>query len=325
MRVDVERTGVPFTRAIGAMAAGSVRPVARLTLEDDDGTTGVAEACPWPGLHDVTLDGLALELERCAPSLPSFARDLTLTDLAARCAHAAPSPLVAWAFFSASIDARARRARTTTARLLGARVSAVRTAALVLAEESLGDLALGAARTIKLKVTDVERGVARAREAHALWPRARLRVDMNGALTVDAARAFVDATRALPIDFIEDPVAHDALAVCAASGVPLALDAGVASLDDGAMRALAPRALVAKPSVVGPVRTLSLALLARSMHVPFVVSSAFCTRRARAFLAALQGALDPASCAGLGTGRFLDEGSPLEDADFTISLEERHA
>lgn len=323
MRAVVEHAHVPFACAVGEHARGAARSFLRLTL-DDDGVLGTADACPWPGLHAEDVHTLERALARSALELPSFSDDLSIEELAARCDALSGSRLAAWAFFSASLRGRAARAHTTVARLLGARTSTIRTAALVLAGEPIDAAlarALGSAETVKVKIRDLSTGRARIREAHRAWPRARLRVDANGALSVDEARMLIDETRDLPIEFFEDPVADPRLGTGAALHGPVAVDAAAAWLDDDILRAIGPAALVVKPSVVGPTRTLALGTLARRLGVPLVVSSAFCTRRARALLAILQGALDPTTTAGLGTGRFLDEGPALEDAHFIIAFE----
>jgi L-alanine-DL-glutamate epimerase-like enolase superfamily enzyme len=188
-------------------------------------------------------------------------------------------------------------------------------------DEPLQDIAdlLARAQTVKVKIAHADDD-ARVRAVHARAPHAWLRIDANGALPLEGACALAERLRDLPIAFYEEPVERRALRAFVDAGHPLALDESLRALDEDEVRALAPRARDVKPSVHGPVRTLSLVETAHagSAPAPLLISSAFETRRGRALLASLHACVSPQACAGLGTGRFLDE-PPLEDADGLIA------
>lgn len=68
----------------------------------------------------------------------------------------------------------------------------------------------GAFRSLKIKVagneTDFDSDIARVRMAAQLYPDAKIRLDANGALSVDAALAMCQQLTGLEIDYFEQPV-----------------------------------------------------------------------------------------------------------------------
>jgi L-alanine-DL-glutamate epimerase-like enolase superfamily enzyme len=323
----VERDRLRIARAVGPFVVGDTRGLVRVTLIDDDGYVGLGEACPWPGLHPMDIDALAQEMRVAVDAVLSSATRVAAPPDLHALAHVVErhqaTPLVAWTLFSALLELTAARTRTSLSALFGGKPGPVHTAALVVRDEPLTDLheLLSRVRTVKAKIAHADDD-ERVRAVHALAPDARIRIDANGALSLADACALAERLRDLPITFYEEPVERSALAAFVDAGHPLALDESLRALDDEALLALRPSALIVKPSVLGPVRTLALIEAARGRQgpAPVIISSSFETRRGRALLAALHAAVSPHTCAGLGTGRFLDEPA-LEDADGVIAPE----
>jgi L-alanine-DL-glutamate epimerase-like enolase superfamily enzyme len=322
----VERAQVRMARAVGPYVTGDLRDVVRVTLVDADGHVGVGEACPWPGLHAMDIDALVMELRAgveglCARDAVSGTNE-NLHTLAHDVERRNATPLVAWTLFAADVERRAAEMGKPLAHVLGGESAPIRTAALVVRDEPLDETSdwLSRVRTVKVKIAHADDD-ARVRAVHALAPEAQIRIDANGALSLQGACALAVRLSDLPIAFYEEPVAQSALAAFVDAGHPLALDESLRTLDDDRVRALRPSALVVKPSVLGPVRTLALVTAARDGHgpAPLIISSSFETRRARAFLAALHAVVSPHVCAGLGTGRFLDEPALEERAGVIVA------
>lgn len=184
----------------------------------------------------------------------------------------------------------------------------------VAADRAVAIAAASGCRTAKIKVAepgqrlaeDVER-VAAVRDV--LGPDARLRVDANGAWSVDEA---VDAIRALDrfgLEYVEQPVAdvRDLARVRRRVDVPIAADESIRRADDPLLvRDLeAADIAVLKVQPLGGVR--ACLRIAEDLGLPVVVSSALETSVGLAAGVALAAALPelPYAC-GLATTALLD-------------------
>ena len=202
----------PFVTAGGVVSA---RELALLRIEDDDGLAGYGEAAPLEGYDGVSLDAVIEELRNEAPALPQ--------------AHAAEE--------LARLDLQARR----DGRTLGEPGADAIVVNRTLGGGPPGEMA-GRAREavregyscLKVKVglpDDIER-VAAVREAIGPWP--ALRVDANGAWSVEQAREKIAALSPCDLQLVEQPCRTlEELALLRAEvEVPLAADESIAGPDD---------------------------------------------------------------------------------------------
>jgi o-succinylbenzoate synthase len=207
------------------------------------GEVGFGEAAPLllrggPSLEDV-LDDLD---RRCRPLLEEA--DLDAADwktIASRCTAAAKTPQAAAAVELALLDLCGKLSGRPAWSLLGAeRADPVRCNATLAAggatevAERADRWAARGFESFKLKVGiegDVDQ-VAAVREV--LGPGARIRLDANGAWTLDQAIAKLRELEPLDIELIEQPVARlaDLVRVRARTSVPVAADESVTSVDD---------------------------------------------------------------------------------------------
>jgi o-succinylbenzoate synthase len=205
----------PFFSASGALPA---RPLVYVSLTGDDGRTGYGEAAPLPSYDGVDVSDVLAALEAWEPSaggpLPALRQAAAAVDLAR------------W-------DLAGRRAGAPVWRLLGAASPApVAVNATVAVEEPDGaaEVAASAARTgfrcVKVKVGAGD-DLARVHAVRAaVGGDVAIRLDANGAWTVEQAIAALAAMEPLRIECCEEPVhGADALArVAAATPVPVAAD-----------------------------------------------------------------------------------------------------
>jgi L-Ala-D/L-Glu epimerase len=202
----------PFVTSGGVVSA---RELALLRIEDDDGVTGYGEAAPLEVYDGVSLDAVVEELSAEAAALPQ-----------ARAAEEL-----------ARLDLQARRED----RALGEPGADAIVVNRTLGGGPPGEMA-GRAREavregyscLKLKVglpDDLER-VAAVREAIGPWP--ALRVDANGAWSVDEAREAIAALAPYDLQLVEQPCRTlEELALLRAEvEVPLAADESITGPDD---------------------------------------------------------------------------------------------
>jgi L-Ala-D/L-Glu epimerase / N-acetyl-D-glutamate racemase len=181
------------------------RDLLKVTVRDSSGHSGTGEAGPLPGYDEVTLEEVRADLERGSPTLP----------------HArAAIDMARW-------DLRGRRTGRPLAAVLGGDpLPEVPVNALVSSAEAARAAAEAGFRCVKVKVgleDDVER-VAAIRDAVGLD--VAIRVDANGAWSVDEAISALHALSPLDIELCEEPVhgIEGLQAVRAAVDVPVAMD-----------------------------------------------------------------------------------------------------
>ncbi len=296
------------TPGAGAGGAWHERTTLTFTLASVTGARGTGEAAPLPGYSPDTLDearaALArvppLELDGCLPVPPQVRAHLQ--------ALALPSPAAAFAVETALLDAAARAARVPAAVLLrGSFPRHAIEANALLPSGPPADVAAAARalaargyRTFKAKVGrpgawEDELAALRAVRA-ALDPGARLRADANGAWAPDEARARLAALAPLGLEYVEQPVAPEALPEFAGSPVPLAADESlrVPGAFERLLAGRACRVVVLKPMVLGgALACLDLARRASRAGLSVVVTGLLDGRVAQAATAALALALDP--------------------------------
>lgn len=201
-------------RRPAAMAYGELteRRVLEVSLVEGDEVTGRGEASPLEPYDGVSLERAVAALEAYRPILAD-ANGSTGGQLLDACAAADPLPQALAAIDLALWDRAGRRAGNPVAELLtDDPVYDVAVNATITAEEPTQAAAACSAaaeagyRCVKLKVgvgDDVAR-VAAAREA--LGPEPELRLDANGAWTVDEAVTRIRELDAFGLELIEEPV-----------------------------------------------------------------------------------------------------------------------
>jgi o-succinylbenzoate synthase len=307
-----------------------------LELRDEDGVRGFGEAAPWPGFGtEDTQQSLALLVEA-----GRLLRGLEVEPGAwppALASHLAAAPAARAALRGALWDLTARRAGRSLAAELATRLDPrqlvgrgeilreIPVSVLLTSDEptALRDAATHARESghravkIKLGAATLADDVARARAARdGLGPALRLRGDANGAWTLPAARAALEALTPFDFDYVEQPLAADDFDGFAelhrAAPLRIAADESVAT-EAGALQLLDDAAVdvvVLKPATLGgAARALELAARASRAGIEVVFSHAFESAvgaRHALHCAAAWG--DPAALHGLCTaGLFVED------------------
>lgn len=277
-----------------------------ILVVDDGRTRGLGELAPLPGYSDETL-------ETAIESLRGFELEALLGTILrqeydeARVRTAPLPPSARCAVEVACLDLVARSRGIAVAQLLGAAPDAVRRPGRLVGVDDEG-VRFDGARAIKLKVgVEPSSEIERVRALLASHPGLELRVDANRSLDPAHGGSFVHALVEAGVAFVEEPYAalEDTLAA-AASGLPVALDESLRSLDEEAVARLlaAPTAihLVLKPTTLGFLRAERLARIALARGRRAILSHTF------------EGAVGYSACAALAVA--LPEASPGLDADY---------
>jgi L-Ala-D/L-Glu epimerase len=233
VKVDLERVNARL-RGPFVSAAGSVerRELLLLRLEDSAGHVGFGESAP---LEDY--DGVGIE--ECRAALEDCRRPLTDSDgadrdaLLAECARLAVLPQATAAVDLALWDLSGRRARQPVWRLLGASQPApVEVNYTIAAPDRAGAAAETAAarqlgyRSLKLKVATGDDAGRLAAVRAVAGAEMALRIDANGAWSVDEAHAALRALSPAGLELCEEPVSgiEETVELSALTDVALALD-----------------------------------------------------------------------------------------------------
>ncbi len=292
MRV-VSETLVPWDRTLdrpvgGALARRHVRAGVVLQLRDETGRIGQGEAAPLPGYSSETLSD-------CTASLRNLHATLSVVDpgdpLAALGTLAALPSAARFALETALCDLAGQRRGVSLAVCLGgvARPGAI---ALHAQPGAATDPELVAEarrlvsrgfRTLKVKIGgdfDRERA-ALVRLREAVGPGVSLRLDANGAWSLDGARRRLADLAPLAPEFVEQPVPGADLLALGPCAVPWAadeslVDPSVAEALLGAGPSGGCAAFVVKPALLGGLSAArSLALRAQARGFGVVVTHLF--------------------------------------------------
>ncbi len=233
MKVEIKsiraRLRAPFASASGSV---SVRELVLLRLEDSEGRPGLGEAAPLEGYDGVGADDVRAALEDCRTTLERAVR-LERAEVLAECARLAAPPQAVAAIDLALWDLAGRRTGQPVWRLLGARApSPVGVNATIAVPDRAGaareaGAALAAGfRCVKVKVGLGDDAGRLAAVRAAAGPEMAIRLDANGAWSVEAAVAALRALEPVGIELCEEPVRGlEAVArVCAETLVPVAID-----------------------------------------------------------------------------------------------------
>jgi L-alanine-DL-glutamate epimerase-like enolase superfamily enzyme len=213
VKVQIERRTLRF-RAPLHTSYGKLmqRELLELRIEDDDGASGRGEAAPLQIYDGVSLERVQAALDAYREVL-SAAGGLTDGELLAACVSVADVPQALAAVDLALWDRAAQRAgRPVAALLADDALDEVAVNATVAAQDraTAAADAAGAATAgfgcvkLKLGIGDDAGRVAAVRAA--LGPGIELRVDANGAWTVDEAVRTIQALAPAGLELVEEPV-----------------------------------------------------------------------------------------------------------------------
>jgi L-alanine-DL-glutamate epimerase-like enolase superfamily enzyme len=198
----------PHETAHGTLVA---RDLIEITLTDDEGMRGRGEAAPLEPYDGVSTDTVVSAIEAYQRVVGKrSAGGPTLLD---RCRAVADLPQALAAIDLALWDLAGQRAGKPVCELLAERPAGEIAVNATVTATDPGSAALAATEAVragyncvKLKVgtgDDLER-VRRVREA--IGPHPRLRLDANGAWSVDQAAELLDAMGAFGLELVEEPV-----------------------------------------------------------------------------------------------------------------------
>lgn len=304
-----------------------------LVTVESDSTYGIGEATPLPGWTE--------SREECQAALAraeSVASALDWGIALAKLDRPAARHGVSLAF----AEARARASDQPLYRSLGASegVESVPVNATLGAEGSPSDVARAAReavdegfQTLKIKVgaNGIEEDVERVRAARdTVGDEVALRVDANGAWTVEQARRAIDSLAALDVDYVEQPLPGADLSDHAQlrGPVDVALDESLvsASVNDIA-NADAADVVVLKPMVLGgPDRAVEAAMYARETDITPVVSGSIDAVVARTGAVHVAARIPDVSACGLATATLLEtdlgpDPAPVVEGEITVPQE----
>ena len=233
MNLEIElieaRLRAPFVTARTSIKA---RRLGLVRLQTADGTIGHGEAAPLEGYDAATLDDVLAALEDCRePLSQSDGEDHEA--LLKECARRAVLPHAVAAIDLALWDLAGRRAGLPVWHLLGAKASPqVEVNATIAAADRAGAATEAAAarqagfRAIKLKAAVGDDAGRIAAVRAVAGPDMQIRLDANGAWSVQEAAAVLRALAPAGVELCEEPVhgLEQTQALHAATDVPLAID-----------------------------------------------------------------------------------------------------
>lgn len=250
MNVDIDvlwaRLRAPFVSASGSIRD---RPLVLVRLEDQDGHVGLGEAAPLPHYHGVNVDDVVEELGVARRMLIGTAKG-TPDHVLSEWRRVAAAPAVA-AVDIALWDLKGRRAGQPLWRLLGASsAEPVEVNSTIAAADRAGAAAQAEAaraagfRCVKAKVGLGDDAGRLAAVRAVLGADVALRLDANGAWSVEQAIASLRVLAPAGIELCEEPVHGLEQTRAVAAAVPevaLALDetaAGAGALEERVCRAV---------------------------------------------------------------------------------------
>jgi L-Ala-D/L-Glu epimerase len=241
------RLRAPFVSASGAIGE---RALVRVRLVDADGYAGVGEAAPLPDYHGVNVNDVLEALDAARAALGAAPSDAPPRDTLAEWTRMAPAPALA-ALDLALWDLEGRRAGQPVWRLLGATsAEPVEVNATIADADRSGAVAAAAEaraagfRCVKAKVGIGDDAGRLAAVRAFLGQEVALRLDANGAWSVEQAIATLGALAPVGIELCEEPVhglAQNREVAAALPDIATALDESASApdaLDDRVCRAV---------------------------------------------------------------------------------------
>ncbi len=251
MRLEIDliraRLRAPFVSARGSLQD---RPLVLVRIEDVDGFVGLGEAAPLADYHGVNVEDVLEGLAACRDMLAGAAPGSSYRDRVSEWSRVAPVPAVA-AIDMALWDLEGRRSGQPVWRLLGARAAEpVEVNYTIAAADRAGAATQAAAartagfRCVKAKVALGDDAGRLAAVRAVLGPAAAIRLDANGAWSVEEAVATLRMLAPVGIELCEEPVHGLEQTRSVAAAVPelaLALDetaSGAGALEDRVCQAV---------------------------------------------------------------------------------------
>jgi L-Ala-D/L-Glu epimerase len=241
------RLRAPFHSATGSLQE---RPLVLVRVEDEDGFVGLGEAAPLADYHGVNVEDVLEALDACAGILAGAPAGAVPRELLSEWCRVAPVPAVA-AIDMALWDLEGRRCGQPVWRLLGsvAPVPVEVNYTIAAADRAGAAGQAGAARAagfrcIKAKVGLGDDAGRLAAVRAAAGPEVAIRLDANGAWSVEEAVATLRVLAPVGIELCEEPVHGLEQTRSVAAAVPdvaLALDetaSGAGALEDRVCRAV---------------------------------------------------------------------------------------
>jgi L-Ala-D/L-Glu epimerase len=223
------RLRAPFVSGSGSISA---RELLLVRLEADDGSIGFGEAAPLPDYDGVRIEDARAALEDCR-SLLSESDAAARQELLAACASAAVLPQALAAIDLALWDLAGQRAHRPVWRLLGAvQATPVDVNATIASPDRAGAASAAAAaraagfRCVKAKVAIGDDAGRLAAIRAVAGGQMAIRLDANGAWSVDEAIAALRVLEPVGIELCEEPVAGlgPVAEVSAHTSIPIAID-----------------------------------------------------------------------------------------------------
>jgi L-Ala-D/L-Glu epimerase len=309
MELSLERVELRFARAVET-AYGSLRTreLIEVTLTGDDGRSGRGEAAPLEPYDGVSIERVlaALEAYRAVVAAGAPGDATTLLD-ACRAADELPQALAA--IDMALWDLGGKRAGRPVCDLLSdgsAGAVALNASVAVLDPEGAARTAAAAVAAgyscvkVKVGVGDDLARVAAVREA--IGPQPQLRLDANGAWTVEQAERALGALSAYDLELVEEPVRGLAATRELRARVPVRIAIDETAASAGALTARVADAVCLKISRCGGIGgLLAAASLVRSTGADVYLSSTYDGPRGIAAALHAAAALAPLPACGLAT------------------------
>jgi L-alanine-DL-glutamate epimerase-like enolase superfamily enzyme len=319
-----QRFARPHETARGPIVA---RDLIEITLTDDDGLRGRGEAAPLESYDGVSTDAVVSALHAYRGVVGD--RDAAGASLLDRCRAVADLPQALAAIDLALWDLAGRRAGKPVCELLAERPAGEITVNVTVGATDPDSAAIAATEAVragyscvKLKVgtgDDLER-VRRVREA--IGPHPRLRLDANGAWSVDQAAELLETMGAFGLELVEEPVRGlDAIQELRERvAVRISIDESAAL--PGALTARVADAVCLKISRCGGIGgLLAAASLVRSSGADVYVASTYDGSLGIAAALHAAAALSPLPPCGLATLELFEgEPSPFPVRDGAIAV-----
>jgi o-succinylbenzoate synthase len=296
--MNVDYFSLPLREPLST-ARGEISDRTGYLVSLDDPAPGIGEATPLPGWTE-SLDDCEAALRDADPDdldvLPPAARhgvSLALLD-----AHARTDGVPLYQYLGA---------RTTVDSVpVNATVGDAGVDETVTAVETAVDEGFPAVK-LKVGVRSVAADLERVRAVRAACPDVELRLDANGAWSLETAERAVADLAPLDVAYVEQPLSAGDLeghTELRGRGVGIALDEGLYEHGlEAVLTASAADTLVLKPMVMGgPDVALETAVLARGAGVDPVVTTTIDGAFARAAAVHVAAAIPAVSACGLATG-----------------------
>ncbi len=283
MEVALERVELRFAAPV-AVSYGELtsREIALLALRSTDGTVGRGEAAPLPAYDGVSIDDVLGALRAFAPVL-DWADELEHDEVLSACRERVDLPQALAAVDLALWDLAGRRAARPVCELLcDAPATAVPVNATITAPDRAGAARQAAAaaaagyKCVKLKVGLADDAGRVAAVRAAIGPNVDLRLDANGAWTLDEADRMLEILAPSGLELVEEPVRGLEATRALRERVPVRISIDETASEAGALAGGVADAVCLKISRCGGITgLLAAAAVVRSSGAEAYVASTF--------------------------------------------------